>query len=162
MSKSRKRRAIGKVRHDGLIRRLVAADRTPAELAEELDLTLADLAAWAADGRNLSDLERLARLADIRAQMVVSNYRATAAAQLIRIAASSTESDLARKACVDLLAADLGAFKNHATTEPQADDDSASASSSDDVLATLEKIGQQALDQLRGGVDHSSEAAPRR
>ena len=150
MSKPRKKTVLGRVRSDSLIKRMVEADCTPAELAEELGISLSELAAWAADGRNLGAVEQLARLADIRAQMVVSNYRATAAAQLIRIAASSTESDLARKACVDLLDADLNAFDPERQRAADAQDDSNRAAA-DDVLATLEKIGQQALNDLRGG-----------
>lgn len=159
MSKPRKRRGVGRVRHDGLIQRIVDGNRTPAELAEELGLSLADLATWASNARNLSCLEHLARLADIRAQMVVSNYRATAAAQLIRIAASSTESDLARKACVDLLAADLSAFHRESQPQDNHPNDAPRDYAPEDALATLESIGRQALDQLRGGTNHTAEPA---
>jgi hypothetical protein len=149
MSKRRKRRVMGKVRHDGLISRMVDADCSPAELAAELGLTLADLAAWASDAHNIRALEILARLADIRAQLVVSKYRANAAAQLIQIATASNQSDLSRKACVDLLEADLGAFEFPQSEVSHSDHDTAVVEP-DDVLATLERIGREALDELRG------------
>lgn len=82
----------------------------PAELALQMGIGLDDLARWAAEPNNASTLSSLARLADLRAQMLLSSYRANAAIRLIEIASTGEASEIARKACVDLLQADLGVF----------------------------------------------------
>lgn len=160
MSKPRKRRVIGKVLHQGLIKRMFDADCSPADLAAELGLTLADLAQWASDPRNLAALESLARLADIRAQMVVSRYRAHAAGQLIQIGTSSTQSDLARKACVDLLNADLHPFAPPSSIDSSASSNALKAEDPNAIAAALERLGQSALDQLHGCEPSSTDQQP--
>src|SRR5262245_44963543 len=98
---------VGKVKSNRLIGSLVQADRSPAQLAQELGLTLRQLAKWAADSDNTSVLRHLAALADIRAQMLLSHCRANVAARLVEIAMDKQPTELARKACVDVLRANL-------------------------------------------------------
>lgn len=124
-------------RDDCLIRRFVDADRSPAELAAELGLTLRELAAWGREPANVAALRSMARLSDIRAQMLLSHYRAVAAANLIKIAADGESSELARKACVDLLDADLDAFDMAGEPAPVPPGPSEEA-----ILRTLEEIGR--------------------
>jgi hypothetical protein len=85
----------------------------------------------------------LSQLADLRAQMLLSKYRAGAAAGLIAIAGSEEPTELSRKACVDLLKLDLGLFSTG--FEPIAAPTS-SAPSEQAILDALEAIGADADD----------------
>ena len=89
---------------------LVDANASPDELAEQLHLTLQQVADLGMDESVLRTVRRLARLADIRAQMLLSRYRASAALRLIAIASAEDPTELSRKACVDLLKIDLPVF----------------------------------------------------
>src|SRR5882724_4457947 len=62
-----------------IIARLAEGSATPAQLAAELDIPLGRLAEWCAKPVNLRIMASLARLADVRAQMIVSTFRANAA-----------------------------------------------------------------------------------
>lgn len=101
---------MGKELHERLVNRLMQANTPVTDLAQELGLTLPQLAAWAGDPRNLVLLQRLAQLAEIQAHMVLSRYRANAAMRLIQIATDKEPTDLSRKACVDFLSAEVPAF----------------------------------------------------
>lgn len=90
-----------------LIESIAEAKSTPIELARELGLSLRELATWSAEPEHAKVIEALARLSDLRAQMLLSQYRANAAVQLIGIASSSEPNELSRKACVDLLNANM-------------------------------------------------------
>lgn len=82
---------------------LIDGEIGPIELAERSGLTLIELAQWASARNGARLLEGLARLAELRARMVIARYRATAAASLIEMATRNDGSETARKACVDLL-----------------------------------------------------------
>lgn len=147
MPATSRRSRLSKATADRLISRVVEADRTPAALAAELGLSLPALAAWAADPATLAVLESLARLADIRTQMLVSQFRANAAIQLIQIASASEPTELSRKACVDLLSADLDAFEpgKHEECLPSRGRQP-SAPSEAAILRALEQLGRDDLD----------------
>ncbi len=124
-----------------LFNHLVHAKHAPAQLAEESGLTLTELARWAAQPKHARVLESLARLADIRAQMLVSEYRATAAIRLIEIATDSEGGETSRKACVDLLRADLCVFQ-----QTQANEDQSPAQPSEEaILNALQQLGEETI-----------------
>lgn len=110
MGKASQRRRITKRLGDELIKRLVQADRSPAQLAEELGISLAQLSQWVLEPASVAVLRGLAQVADARTQLLLSNFRANAAIQLIQIAAAKEPTELSRKACVDLLTTDLKVF----------------------------------------------------
>ena len=118
---------------------IVQAKYAPAKLAEKLGLTLTELAKWASEPKHARVLENLARLADIRAQMLVSEYRASAAIRLIEIATDSEGGEVSRKACVDLLRADLGVFEKTQSSEDQLP----AQPSEEAILNALQKLGEE-------------------
>ena len=140
MTVSRRPRRNTEAMTEFLVEQLLEGTLRPAEIAAQVGLSLAELAAWAADPANARTLEGLARLADTRAQMLLSGYRAAAAVRLIEIATDKEKGELARKACVDLLRADLGVFGPPGTgssdTPPPAPDEHA-------ILEALERLGQE-------------------
>lgn len=85
-----------------------------AGLAEVYGLKPTQLASWANDSANREVLGGLCVLADLQTQLMLSRYRQLAVTELIRQATGLTSGDgegvsaeQARKACVDLLRADL-------------------------------------------------------
>lgn len=104
------RRRIREVTHRKLIEQIAYGERSAAELAREHGISLERLALWASEQRTVRALRGLANLADIRAQMLLTKYRANAAVRLIQVATADEPTELSRKACVDLLNADMGVF----------------------------------------------------
>ena len=139
-SSKRKRRSAIKLTEQ-LLDNLVHGKLAPAQLAEQLGLSLSELSAWASEPKNANTLENLARLADVRTQMLVSEYRASAAIRLIEIATDSKGGEISRKACVDLLRADLDAFKQSPT---QTNEDQTPAQPSEQaILNALQELGEE-------------------
>ena len=140
MTPPRRLRRNSKALTEQLIEQLLKGERAPAEIAAGVGMTLAELSDWARDDTNARTLEGLARLADTRAQMLLSGYRAAAAVRLIEIATDKEKGELSRKACVDLLRADLGVFGPPSTgssdTPPPAPDERA-------ILDALERLGEE-------------------
>jgi hypothetical protein len=126
-----------------IIERIVAAKRSPAEIASELEIDLHEIASLARHAPTMQTLEGVARLEDVRTQMLLSRYRANVAMHLLAIASAEEPTELARKACVDLLKTDLNVFAHQ-------DDKAASsrkgppppAPSEKAILAALERIGE--------------------
>lgn len=81
----------------------------PVEMAGELGMSLEEMAEAGTDSRSVRVLLKLAGLADLRALIVVSRFRMEAAARLVQMATEGDATELARKACVDLLRLDLDA-----------------------------------------------------
>ncbi len=140
MTVSRRPRRNAKAMTEFLVEQLLEGTLRPAEIAAQVGMSLAELAAWAVDPANAHTLEGLARLADTRAQMLLSGYRAAAAVRLIEIATDKEKGELSRKACVDLLRADLGVFSppsaGSSNTPPPAPDEHA-------ILDVLERLGEE-------------------
>ncbi len=140
MTAPRRLRRNSKALTEQLIQQLLEGARAPAEIATEVGMTLAELSDWARDDANARTLEGLARLADLRAQMLLSEYRATAAVRLIEIATDKEQVEPSRKACVDLLRADLGVFKPSDIADcdapPPAPDERA-------ILEALQRLGRE-------------------
>ena len=140
MTVSRRLRRNTKAMTEFLVEQLLEGTLTPAEIAAQVGMNLAELAAWAADPANARTLEGLARLADTRAQMLLSGYRAAAAVRLIEIATDKEKGELSRKACVDLLRADLGVFGPPSTGSG---DMPSPAPDERAILEALERLGEE-------------------
>src|SRR5688500_14400138 len=98
MPTARRRRRMSRKLHEELIERVLRADRSLSELSQDIGLSLTQLAKWMLEPRTLEALEGLSRLADTRAQMMLSNYRSNAAVHLIQIASDPKVSELSRRA----------------------------------------------------------------
>jgi hypothetical protein len=127
---------------DHILERIAQADNTPAQLAAELSIDLAELSRWILNPDNLRLVEGVARLSDVRAQMILSRYRATTAAHLIAIAAAADPSEISRKACVDLLTTDLEVFTPDDTATT--DRPTQPAPTEQTMLATLARLAEEA------------------
>ncbi len=120
-----------------MIERLFRADLSMTELAQEQGLSLEELAAWVSKPLTIEILQGLIRLSNLRTQMLLSQFRADAAIQLIAIASTEKATDITRKACVDLIKADLKVFelKESAKGTPP-------APSEKTILKALEALGE--------------------
>jgi hypothetical protein len=125
---------------DLIIDEMEKGELSIADMARKFSLSLTWLARWAAQPTSQSVFHGLARLTDIRAQLMVSKYRTNAAATLIQIATVKDPGELARKACVDLLKADMGVFDHadRASLNPPPAPPSEEA-----ILRALEQLGTE-------------------
>ncbi|MEM9915897.1 MAG: hypothetical protein AAF911_13130 [Planctomycetota bacterium] len=115
--KATTRRKISKKKRDELIADVFEARRDLAGLAEAHHLTPDALADWIAEEENQKCLAGLCLLADLQTQLMLSRYRQVAVTELIKQASSGASGgghdeagisvEQSRKACVDLLKADL-------------------------------------------------------
>lgn len=126
---------------DRLVERIAQADNTPAQLAAEMNIDLTELSRWILNPENLRLIEGVARWSDVRAQMILSRYRANAAVHLIAIAAAPEPSEISRKACVDLLTTDLQVFTSD---EPGGQVPQPPAPSEQTILQALERLATEA------------------
>ncbi len=98
-----------------MLRDIFEARHDLAGLAEAYGLDPAELASWANDEHNRTVLQGLCVLADLQTQLMLSRYRQLAVAELIRQAnggedeegQATVSPEQARRACVELLRADL-------------------------------------------------------
>ncbi|TVQ53437.1 MAG: hypothetical protein EA377_07950 [Phycisphaerales bacterium] len=147
-----RRKVSARLRRE-LIEQLAEGRLTPIELARQNRIALEAIAQWAARPEQYETLAGLVRLADTRAQMIVSEYRANAAAKLIEIATRDDGGEVARKACVDLLRTNL----NILPIEPADREEHRSgprAPSEQAIRAALEELGRR--DEAS---DHSPDGA---
>jgi len=140
MSK-RRRRCISRTLSNELVEKLSLGDTAPTQLAHEHNVPLTRLARWATEPATVRVLEGLAHLAEVRAQMLLSRYRANAAIQLITIATADEPTELSRKACVDLLKADLRVFDR-----AERDDAPAAAINEQTIINALEDLAKESAD----------------
>ena len=129
--------------NDRLVEAIAEAKTTPIELARQLGLSLSELARWSAQPEHAKVIEALARLSDLRAQMLLSQYRANAAVQLIGIASSSDPTELSRKACVDLLNANMNVFDPALAGSRHAPPDAPQRIDPQKILDALESLGRE-------------------
>lgn len=94
-----------------LVNSLATSTLDPAELAQQFGMSLQDLAAWSSRPESMRALGNLIHLTDVRARILLSQHRTQAMLRLMEIATASEPSDLSRKACVDLLKAELKHFE---------------------------------------------------
>jgi hypothetical protein len=109
-----KNRTITRALSEHLMTLLAEGNHSAIELARENDLSLLALARWAAQPEHVKLLSGLVRLSNVRAQIVLSQYRTSAAAKLIEHAMHGETGEISRKACVDLLKIDLPIFRDEA------------------------------------------------
>ena len=101
---------MGRITRRKLIEELVDAKHDLKELGERYKLRVDELAEWANEKENARVLSGFCFLADMQTQLMLSRYRLLAADRLIRLATQDSEetsSEVARKACIDLLKMDL-------------------------------------------------------
>lgn len=126
-----------------LATRLVSAESTAAELAAAVGMTLMELAEWVAEPANARAVESLARLTQLRQRLLLERLREAAALRLYAIASSDDAGELARRACVDLLRADIPAPVRPVAGEEESPA-TCGAPSEEAILRTLELIGRDA------------------
>jgi hypothetical protein len=124
-----------------VLEELLDADCAPAELAGKIGLSLEELSTLGRDDRIVDALRGLVELAEIRAQVLLSRYRAHAAIRLIAIANAEEPSELARKACVDLLKMDLDHLRPAESDEEPSPNDAPPAPDEDAIVQALEALG---------------------
>lgn len=86
---------------------LVQGHASLPQLAGTLGLTLRELASWVMESQNWQTLAALSRLGDLQTHMIVGRFRITAAIHLLGMAGGKDSTELARRACADLLEARL-------------------------------------------------------
>lgn len=108
------RRKLNGDKASSMLQDVFEARHDLAGLARQYGLEPTELAGWANDAENRTVLQGLCVLADLQTQLMLSRYRQLAVTELIRQATGGGEGDdagvsaeQARKACVDLLRADL-------------------------------------------------------
>ena len=97
---------------DALLRDIFEARLDLAELGAAHAMSPGELAAWIGVEANARALAGLCRLADLQTQLMLSRYRQVAVTELIKQATGGSEdqpvgAEQSRKACVDLLKAEL-------------------------------------------------------
>jgi len=107
-----KKRTISRALSERLMTLLAEGNHSAVDLAQANDLSLLTLAKWAAQPEHVELLSGLVRLSNVRAQIVLSQYRTSAAAKLIEHAMHGESGEISRKACVDLLKIDLPIFRD--------------------------------------------------
>lgn len=111
-------RKMSKKKRDGLISDVFEARRDLSGLAEAHRLSPDELAQWIGQEANQRCLAGLCLLADLQTQLMLSRYRQVAVSELIKQASGTSgrpgtdneagvSVEQSRKACVDLLKADL-------------------------------------------------------
>lgn len=135
---TRKRKSKSRAAQRAMIERLARADLSVTELAREYDLSLEELVTWVSTPLTNETLQGLIRLSNLRTQMLLSQFRAQAAIKLMDIAAAESETDITRKACVDLIKADVKVLEaKEPAKEPP------SAPSEQAILEALEALGKE-------------------
>ncbi len=98
--------------HDALLRDIFEARLDLAELGAVHGMSPGELATWIGVEANARALAGLCQLADLQTQLMLSRYRQVAVTELIKQATGGSDeapvsAEQARKACVDLLKAEL-------------------------------------------------------
>ncbi len=141
------KRIIGQQRQKAIMLDMLTAQHDIAALAQRYGLDEIDLANFALTPVNHRRLMGLCVLADVQTQLVLSRYRAMAASRLIQLATNQeSDSELARKACVDLLRLDMKRAE-----APPTEDDEAEPASLRELLYGEAKSAEQSIgDQSNG------------
>ncbi len=93
---------------DAFMADLIKGEQDVAALMEKHGLSPEDAAAWAREPANRDCLLSLSALADLQAQVVLSRHRLLAVTALLRLAHREDEkADIMRRACMDVMSADL-------------------------------------------------------
>ena len=98
---------IGRKKGKQIIEDIINARHDMVALGELHELDPQALSAWITEPANHRCLASLCVLADLQTQLLLSRYRTVAATRLIKLATEEGQGDVARRACMDLLRADL-------------------------------------------------------
>lgn len=142
-----------------LLQDLLHARHDLLGLVKEHHLSPGTLARWMDDPGTQRLLGALCRLADYQTQLLLSRYRWLAAGRLIKLATGSEEdgpavsSDVARRACVDLLRLDLKRTQAESGPESGGEEPGAVAAMRKALFNGLEEagVGPRAADDGPGG-----------
>lgn len=142
-----------------VMHRLLEGESDVQALAKAVGVSVEKLAGWAERPEARRRLSGLRWLADMQAQMILSRYRVTAAARLVQLAGQQEDAELARKACVELLKADLAGRAGRDTGEPDRNagdpaDSAPSAKEQANVLKALEQLGADSATTGQQGQRH--------
>lgn len=151
----RSRRSLSAGASRAMLRDIFEAKHDLSGLCEQYSLSPEQLSAWASDAEHRTVLKGLCVLADLQTQLMLSRYRQLAVGELIRQATAEDEKvspEQARKACVDLLRADL---KLPGTGGKVVDDALAVSDEREGLSALRDAIFGEAEGEAadRGGVD---------
>ncbi|MEM8739275.1 MAG: hypothetical protein AAGG38_12500 [Planctomycetota bacterium] len=157
---------IAKKKRDALIADVFEARRDLSSLAEVHRMSPDDLAAWIGQEENQKCLAGLCLLADLQTQLMLSRYRQVAVTELIKQASGGGEDNAevsveqSRKACVDLLKADLKRAELGPASASASRDDAEQALSAQQELASIRAalFGTDTVPGHDGDAD--SEGAP--
>ena len=123
-----------------LIGRMHEGEQDLRQVADALGVSLPELAALADEPRFGRIAAALRLLGRCRVESFLSRYRVHAIARLVQLADQSEDPELARKAAVDLIKADLGEPRaGKASAAPLAE--APEALNTAQVLAQLERLG---------------------
>lgn len=131
----------GEEREAALLLRIYEAECDPQELAESAEMSLEELSRWAGRERTVRALRGLRLVADMQVQLLVSRYRLNAAAKLVSLSGQKENLELARKASVDLLKADLKLPEVNEAAAGEAEQDKPVVDE-EKLLRTLRKLGE--------------------
>jgi hypothetical protein len=135
-------RLLSRKRKKELLSRVVYEQLDIGDLCDTMHLSLPELATWAGERATLESLQSLRVLADLRTQLIVSRYRAHAAARLIELTGNAATEETMRKACVDLLKVAITPWRDEvAETEPATPDDLGER-----LLSALDALGETLAD----------------
>jgi hypothetical protein len=149
-----KKRTISRALSERLMTLLAEGHHSAVDLARENDLSLLALAKWAAQPEHVELLSGLVRLSNVRAQIVLSQYRTNAAAKLIEHAMHGETGEISRKACVDLLKIDLPIFRDEADQKP-ADAQQGKRPSEAAIRRAFRELADRTEAAMRGPDSHS-------
>jgi len=90
-----------------LIEDIIHARHDPIDLAQSHGMTPQKLAVWIDEADNQRCLTHICMLADMQTPLLLSRYRSVTASRLIKLATEDGKGDVARRACMDVLHADL-------------------------------------------------------
>lgn len=146
-----RKRTISRTLSEKLMIQLAEGGHSAVDLARENDLSLLTLARWAAKPEHVTLLSGLVRLSNVRAQIVLSQYRTNAAAKLIEHAMHGESGEISRKACVDLLKTDLPIFRGNGDDAPSASADQPAPPSEASIRRAFRELADRTEAAMHGG-----------
>jgi len=151
------KRTISRTLSERLMTLLAEGNHSAVDLAQENNLSLLALARWAARPEHVELLTGLVRLSNVRAQIVLSQYRTSAAAKLIEHAMHGETGEISRKACVDLLKIDLPIIRDDGEKLPENRRDRAKPPSEAAIRRAFRELADRTEAAMRTD-DHDSDA----
>jgi hypothetical protein len=148
-----KKRTISRTMSERLVTLLAEGNHSATDLARENDVSLLAIARWAAQPQHVELLAGLVRLSNVRAQIVLTQYRTSAAAKLIEHAMHGETAETSRKACVDLLKIDLPIFRDE-TASSTVQSDQSNAPSNAAIRRAFRELAERTEAAMRDSAHH--------